>query len=489
MRLALKLALAFVVANSLLAAFYGYLAVRRQIREFERTVRAKAESVAPAIEVLLADAWRSAGDRGVHDLVRKTANRPSQTLAIRWVWFDASSGDADSPAVASDLLTAVAIEEHQVIDDSRPDGSEYLRVYWPVRLAAERRGALEISEPATELLAAEHDIEYRTALLIGGMVLISGLLAAILGVRMIGEPLQRLRDKTLRVAAGDLEHPVRLDTHDELSELAESLNHMCQQIAESQRRLEQETAARLKAIDHLRHADRLTTVGRLAAGIAHELGTPLNVVAGRAGLIQSGRLSPDEVAASAAAIKAEADKMTRIIRQLLDFARTSAPRMAATDLRPIVQRTLSLLEGMADDHHVRLRLSPGNDPAVALVDAEQIQQVFTNLIVNAIQAMPNGGDVTIVIERRTDWPPEQAHSGCGSFLAVSVSDTGLGISPDDMPHLFEPFFTTKGVGEGTGLGLSIAYGIVREHGGWIDVASQPGQGSRFAVCVAEVSQS
>src|SRR4029077_498030 len=167
MRVALKLALAFVLANSVLAAFYGYLAVCRQIHEFERTVRAEAESVGPAIEVLVAEAWRTAGDRGLHELIRKTADRPLHTLEIRWVWFDASPSDADSPAVASNLLSTIAIEEHQVIDDPRPDGSEYLRVYWPVRLAAERRGALEISEPATELLAAEHDIEYRTALLIG----------------------------------------------------------------------------------------------------------------------------------------------------------------------------------------------------------------------------------------------------------------------------------------------------------------------------------
>src|SRR5947199_5391115 len=117
MRVALKLALVFVAANCLLAAFYGYLAVQRQIREFERTLRAEAESVAPAIEVLLAEAWRSAGDRGVHDLVQRSANRPSRTLDIRWVWFDASPSDADSPAVAASVLSTVAIEEHRVIDD------------------------------------------------------------------------------------------------------------------------------------------------------------------------------------------------------------------------------------------------------------------------------------------------------------------------------------------------------------------------------------
>jgi signal transduction histidine kinase len=242
-------------------------------------------------------------------------------------------------------------------------------------------------------------------------------------------------------------------------------------------------------MDHLRHADRLSTVGRLAAGIAHELGTPLNVVAGRAGLIQSGKLGPDEIGQSAAAIKAEADKMTRTIRQLLDFARTSAPRKAPTDLRSVVERTISLVRGLADEHHVQIRFVARGEPAIAAIDAEQIKQVLTNLVVNAIQAMPDGGEVEITIWRRTNPPPDTSVLQGDRWLAIDVRDTGVGISPADMPHLFEPFFSTKEIGEGTGLGLAIAYGIVREHGGSIDVASQPGMGSRFTVSLPEGDKS
>ncbi len=489
MRVALKLALAFVAANCLLATLYGYLAVRRQIREFERSVKAEAESVGPAIEGLAADAWQSSGDQGLRDLIRKTAARPTQLLEIRWVWFDAAPSDADSPAVAAKLLSTVALEEHHVISDPRPDGNDYMRVYWPIRLAAARRGGLEISEPATELRADENDIVYRTAMLIGGMALISGLLAVVLGVRIIGTPLRKVSDKAQRIAAGDLETPVRLDSHDELSELAENLNDMCGQLAESQARVREEMAARMVAMDHLRHADRLTTVGRLAAGIAHELGTPLNVVAGRAGLIQSGKLAPEEIGPSAAAIKAEADKMTRIIRQLLDFARTSAPRKAPTDLRSVIERTIALIRGLADERHVQIRFTSGDEPAIAAIDTEQIKQVITNLVVNAIQAMPDGGEVEVTIWRMANPPPDKSVLQADRWLAIDVRDNGVGISPADMPHLFEPFFTTKEVGEGTGLGLSIAYGIVREHGGSIEVASQPGMGSRFTICLPEGDKS
>jgi signal transduction histidine kinase len=279
-----------------------------------------------------------------------------------------------------------------------------------------------------------------------------------------------------------------LKSHDELGELAASLNQMCERLAKSQAEIRGETSARLAAIEQLRHADRLKTVGRLAAGIAHELGTPLNVVAGRAELIQSGRLPSDEIAASAAAIKAEADKMTRIIRQLLDFARASRPRIANVDLRSVVKRTLDLLQQLAVQRRVEFCCELGTEAAMARIDADQIQQALANLVVNAIQAMPSGGRVHISIDRRKALRPEEsvAHPEAAAptpidVFSVALADEGVGIAAEDLPHLFEPFFTTKEVGEGTGLGLSIAYGIVREHGGWVDVTSRPGKGSCFTV--------
>ena len=124
---------------------------------------------------------------------------------------------------------------------------------------------------------------------------------------------------------------------------------------------------------------------------------------------------------------------------------------------------------------------------IASVDPDQIQQVLTNLMVNAIQAMPDGGAVQVAIRRERARPPEDHEADQGDYFCIEVKDEGEGIPQEDLPHLFEPFFTTKEVGEGTGLGLSIAYGIVLEHGGWIDVASQPGQGSRFLAYLPQES--
>ena len=341
----------------------------------------------------------------------------------------------------------------------------------------------------TGLAANERDIIYRTALLIGGMVVISGLLAALLGIRMIGQPMRRLIEKTRRVAAGDLDGPVHLRSRDELQELSESLNQMCAQLAESHALVQQESTARATAIEQLRHTDRLKTVGRLAAGIAHEMGTPLNVVSGRAGLIASGKLAADEINSSAAAIKIEVEKMTRIIRQLLDFARVNTPRRVPVDLRQLIGRTIALIRTLADNRHVQLCFADDEAPAIALVDSEQMQQALANLLVNAIQAMPHGGKIEVAIRREARKSAGESNCPRAMYWCVAIRDQGIGIAQEHLPHLFEPFFTTKEIGEGTGLGLSIAYGIVQEHGGWIDVSSRPGEGSCFTVCLPEAPTS
>ena len=283
---------------------------------------------------------------------------------------------------------------------------------------------------------------------------------------------------------GDLTGPVRLNSSDELAELGRSLNSMCERLSESQR-ADQEAAARLAAMEQLRHADRLKTVGRLASGIAHELGTPLNVVSGRASLIGSGKLNAEEVSASVDVIKRETDRMASLIQRLLDFARRRESQRVTADVVPIVRQTIELLDSMAQNHKVQLSLT-GEQPSPARVDVSQLQQVLTNLIVNAIQAMPLGGTVHISVAETNADPPVQYRHRLPKFVAISVRDEGSGIAAEDIEHIFEPFFTTKDVGEGTGLGLSIVHRIVDEHGGWIDVRSKPNEGSCFDVFLPSV---
>jgi two-component system NtrC family sensor kinase len=166
---------------------------------------------------------------------------------------------------------------------------------------------------------------------------------------------------------------------------------------------------------------------------------------------------------------------------LLDFARRREPQKSSTDLAALARQTLALLGPTAKKHGVKLE-GPAPDSSERLdLDAGQIQQVLTNLVVNGIQAMPRGGRLTLALRRERALPPVDSGGEEGEYLRIDVRDEGAGIPPDVLPRIFDPFFTTKGVGEGTGLGLSVSFGIVREHRGWIGVETEVGRGSRFSV--------
>jgi len=310
---------------------------------------------------------------------------------------------------------------------------------------------------------------------------VAAVMAAILGTYFVGRPVHHLVGKVRRIGTGDLGTPLHLKRGDELAELASAINQMCEALGAANEAARSEAAARLAAVEQLRHADRLTTVGRLASGIAHELGTPLNIVAGRGYMIASGEASGDEIKENATIIMEQTERITRIIRQLLDFARPRPVEKARADLRGLTTQTVALLRPMADKQRVSLTLLGPDQPAMAVVDSGQMQQVVTNLIVNAIQASGNGGTVNLGFRREVTTPPLKHGGSQGTFLCLYVQDQGHGMDAETQARIFDPFFTTKEVGAGTGLGLSIAYGMVRDHGGWIDVESEPGRGTTVSI--------
>ncbi|MHB8902373.1 MAG: sensor histidine kinase [Thermoguttaceae bacterium] len=480
MKLALKLAAAFLFCGAVLATVHAWLVIERQTQAFEAQARADARNLAGSLENQIARAWHEDGADGLSSVLRNTAGY-SMTTRVRWVWLDARPGTPDGPVISPDRLQAVVVERLISIPAQGTDGNRHLISYYPISLDSSRKGALEVTRPMTELEESKREIIWQTIQLVVSMLVLTGGVAVVLGVRMVGRPLNQLIEKTRRMASGDLSRPIHLGTGDELAQLGESLNEMCDALASSEEKVREEAAARTAVMTQLRHADRLKTVGRLASGMAHELGTPLNVVSGRAGLIASGKLSEEEIARSAVAIQAEANRMTAIIRQLLDFARRNTPHRIRTELWRVVEDTCELLSPLAQKQKVSIDLPEERAPAPAMVDPAQLQQVLTNLLVNAIQAMPDGGGVRVGIEACGAMPPDGSQASPGEFFRIDVEDEGTGIAAEEMDQLFEPFFTTKEVGQGTGLGLSIAYGIVQEHGGWIAVRSRPGEGSCFSV--------
>jgi len=297
--------------------------------------------------------------------------------------------------------------------------------------------------------------------------LMSAVLSFSMSQWLVGRPMRALAEKARQVGRGEFFGAVVLRQRDELGDLAREMNAMANRLA--------------AMLQQLRHADRLATVGTLASGVAHELGTPLNVVSARAAMIASGEANASECKDFARVIVTAADRMIGTIRRLLQFARREELRRASCDLRTLVGESLELLQPLARNRSVSLEFVPGADEARADVDAGQIQQVVANLVVNAVQAMPRGGTIEVAVGGGRSTPPVDVGGLETEVRWLRVTDHGNGIAPEHLPHIFEPFFTTKDVGEGTGLGLAVTYGIIREHGGWITVESSPKKGSTFAV--------
>lgn len=485
MKLAAKLVASIAAVLVVLLVVDVYVSVQDAIRLFDADLERDAGQFGRMLRDLVQDAWRANGAEATLRLIDQ-ASAGKQRMKLRWVWLDALPGDPHHPAAPAKQLGPVRHREQAFFQAPNEAGERCFFAYIPADIPGHRQGALEMSKPLAKVREYSRDATVRTFLLAAVMLAVGGLTVVLAGLHVVGRPLARLIDKTRRVGMGDLTQPLQLHGHDELTELAAALNAMCEQLADARHRVRAETEARIVALEQLRHADRLKTVGRLASGIAHELGTPLNVVSGRATMIMGGKLPPEQIAENAAIIKAQSGRMTKIIRQLLDFARCRAPERSVVDLQSVTRQTLDLLTALAQKQQVTAHVTPPQVPALAHVDAGQIQQVLTNLIVNAFQAMPQGGTVDIAFQQQRSRSPETPEGDERDYLRVDVRDQGVGISAEHLHHVFEPFFTTKDVGEGTGLGLSIAYEIVREHDGWIDVASQPGQGSCFSIYLPKV---
>lgn len=237
--------------------------------------------------------------------------------------------------------------------------------------------------------------------------------------------------------------------------------------------LRQEISAREATEAQLIHSEKLASIGQLAAGVAHEINNPLGAIVGYAQLIlEDGALSPASKGQLERVIH-RAQGAAKVVRQLKEFAVPIELEKVSTDIHDVIGRTLSLMEAQMELANITVVRNYGSGLPAVLCDPGCIEQVFVNLILNARDAMEDGGTLTIATEL----------SGDGQGVTVTISDTGRGMSKDNQARLFEPFYTAGKAG-GTGLGLSISQRIVEDHGGWMEVESEPGRGSRFTVWLA-----
>ncbi len=220
--------------------------------------------------------------------------------------------------------------------------------------------------------------------------------------------------------------------------------------------------------DQLRKTERLAELGTLASGMAHEIGTPMNVILGRAELLMR-KAKDDPTKRGLETIVTQVERITKIMNQLLSFARKRPAEFANVDLSSIIADVIDVFQERFSKQHIRIARHISQAVPNVWADADHMNQVLLNLILNACQAMPEGGSLTFVLEQRE------------GEVILKVQDTGSGISQEQQSRIFDPFFTTKSVGEGTGLGLTVVHGIIQEHQGSIRVESVPGEGTTFVI--------
>jgi two-component system NtrC family sensor kinase len=470
MKLVPKLSLAFIAGTSLVLTVNGYLRVKREVALFESDRVRDDVLIGETLATGMDTVWRSEGREAALAMATAAGAREAR-VRVRWVWLDEPGLFAPGDLVPSIPVTRVAKTD---------SGEERRFTFVRVAVPDPRPGALELSESlAPEQAYVRQTIEDTIAT---GLVLdaVCAVLAVLLGAWLIGRPLGALAAKARRVGAGDFGEPLRMRQNDEIASLAGEMNAMCDRLVEANELAAREMRSRMDMLEQLRHADRLMTVGKLAAGVAHEIGTPLNVVEARAAMIAEGSTSPRESAEFARVIVQATERIAKIIRQLLAFARRGTAQKTWCDLGVLARHTTDLLASIAEKRRVSLQVVDTGGPCIVQADAAQIEQALTNLVMNAIQATDRGV-VAISLDRVRALPPADVGGAEGEFARVRVRDEGRGIAPEHLPYVFEPFFTTKDVGEGTGLGLSISYGILREHGGWIIAESRPTKGAEFSV--------
>ena len=472
--------MAMLAAFALLFAARAWFTVREFVDLYEADTARDHRVLGRALSAAVAAAWVHEGLEGARATIA-AANEEEPETTIRLVEPGAAAGSAGAAALPEAVAAALGQERDVIRVDRSKSETGHFYTYSPVRVGGRIIGALEFSDSLRDEQRYAHAHTVETVFATAGLVLLCGAIAWILGMRFVGKPVARLIAHSQRVGAGDLESRIQVVGHDELSELGAEMNTMTERLAEARLLIESETGARIAALEALQHADRLTTVGRLASGIAHELGTPMNVVSGRAQMIAAGEVeTKEEVRAAAVIITEQVRRMTRILRQLLDFTRRRGVQPVQTDLSRLVGEAATLLTSLAEKRRVRIRAPEAGEALHAWVDPDQINQVVVNLLMNAVQASGPDSEVRV---RATHQAPEVP--GGSAWACIEVEDDGIGMTPEVLERVFDPFFTTKPVGEGTGLGLSVAYGIVADHGGRLEAESISGHGSRFRVVLPE----
>lgn len=473
-----RLTVVLLLALTPVFAAYTYWSVQRStsayVTDLKRAIRATSLGLAPSLENdLQAGEWEQIRD--VLDRM-STDETVGALLALDGrLWYA-------PPRFPHELVSGAG-----KLDRPNPKASaEFQQTVsgrtWFCRLVRLRTNS---SETSGYLLVAEdwsdinEDLKARTIGSATAALLGVAIIATIIPLavrRYVSSPLAELSRKVVQFSTeDDLDRSLG---HDEVRLLTEEFRRLDDQLNQARTDLTSKHRRGLELERRLQRAERLATIGTLASGLAHEIGTPMGVIRGRAEFVLRSNPPPAKAQEGLEIIIGQIDRISRIVGMLLDYARGRESLRVTCDVGPIIEHALSLVETEAVRRDVEVKAELGVNPLTLKCDPDQLQQVFVNLAMNALDAMtPKGGTLLVRAEKEKD--------DRGEALKLTFEDTGPGVPAADRTRVFDPFFTTKEPSKGTGMGLAVSQSIVRDHNGEITLDSGP-TGTRFFVTIPMV---
>ncbi len=513
-----KLIGSLLAAMVVIFALLGYVMIRLHRQHLEAATLASAERVSDVIRRSTTYDMLRNDREGLYHTIQTIADEPGM-VKVRIFDQEGRIGYSTDAAEVSHVLDKKAEACYGCHNQSqpltrlnRPDrfriyriggGQRVLGIITPIENQPSCSNAACHAHPASQqvlgvldtnlsLGKADEQLSVSSARMLAytaGAMLIVALLSWLFVWRVVGVPIQALKKGTKHLSQGELGYQIEVQSRDEVGDLAHSFNDMSRQLHAANEeivtwaktledRVEQKTKELNRAHDHVLHVEKMASLGKMAAVVAHEVNNPLSGILTYAKLLRkwvgSGQVAKekhDEALECLELIAAESRRCGDLIKNLLTLSRTAPMNVQFANLHAVIDRCLLLVRHQLEMGGVELQLRRAEDLPLVACDPAQMEQVLLALIMNAIDAMPRGGNLWI----------ETRLSGDEAEVEVLVRDDGAGISPDVLEHIFEPFLTTKERGHGVGLGLAISRGIVERHNGRIEVQSELGRGTIFTV--------
>src|SRR5271166_3371239 len=507
-----------LAAMVVIFALLGYLNIRLHRQHLEAATLASAERVSDVIKRSTAYYMLGNDREGLYHAIQTIADEPGM-VKVRILDPEGRISYSTDPAEVNHVLDKTAeacygchVRSQPLTRLNRPDrfciyradgGPRIMGIITPIENQPSCSDAACHAHPAsqkvlgvldTNLSLATADAQlavsnHRSISYTVGAMLVVAVLSWLFVWRVVAKPITALKNGTEHLAQGELGYQIAVQSRDEVGDLAHSFNDMSLQLRAANEqivtwaktledRVQQKTRELRSAHDHMLHVEKMASLGKMAAVVAHEVNNPLSGILTYAKLIrkwvasgQAEHEKHEDAMQCLELIAAESRRCGDLIKNLLSLSRTAPMNIQSTDLHSVIDRCLMLVRHQLELGGIDLQLNLAEDLRRVPCDPEQIEQVLVALIMNAVDAMPQGGNLWL----------ETRLSNDETEVEIQVRDDGSGIAPDILPHIFEPFMTTKESGRGVGLGLAISRGIVERHNGRIEVQSELGRGTTFTV--------